>query len=1532
MRVFLTILSLFVMAASLLAQPVNDNCDGVIGLGVLPACPDDIFTNVGATASNIGFGNIPACFNGGSVARDVWFAFTTNDTLIDISIILQGTDQGANGPITNPQIAIYRGDCSFNNLADLGFCVSAPAGSNQLQLDVLGLTPNTTYYIRINDYSASATPNSGDFTLCIEEYIPAINIGDQPSTTSCFGTLYDSGGPDGDYSNSENLTFTISPAEFHQCIEITIVDLMTENNFDFLRVYAGNSTSAPLIASLTGTSTGDTYTIQASSSSVTLQFTSDFSAVGAGFEITWECSPLDCDGSSIDNPTVITGLPFNQGGYSTCGAAATFSESPCGSTPFLNGPEYVFAYQTQGGFCAQLQVTNAESGTGILVLDGPPDAPGTNCLGTSPSGILYGVNFDNPGTYYIVVAQANGCTDFGLSITEDECNLNPSLSGALCNPLNGCIDPSGLPSVFNFNQGFQDIQFNPGVNDGCWVNTGSAQPNYYWFTIEAQAAGPFGFIVQAANPGEDSDIDFNVWGPFDSEQVCEDPQAIINYINTHQPVRSSWAGGADPTGLAQVNAAGEPVTDAYDCAPVPGANGDDFASVINCQPGQVYAVLINDWGNDIESGAISVDWSPSAYDVLAPIPTVVVSNDTAICSGESVQLLIESSIDNITWLKDTSTLSCLTCLDPIATPLESTIYVGVVDAVCYKDTVEVLVQVYDVDAGPDVTVCLNEEIQIVAGSNFLNATYTWDAPAGVSLSCTDCAAPLIVAEQPGVYNLSVTLQGPSCTLADGMQLTVLPQTAAQYNISDDQQICQGETANVGGAAVPGVSYGWTSNPPGFASSEANPPVMPDTTTVYYISANNGQCPVPSLDSVLVVVDIPPVIQITGDTAVCQEEPIVLGHTAVEPGVTYTWSGPSTIEDVTDPNSIAFPESEGAYTLTAVRGACTVTESFNVSITEIAIDILDANMGLVPDTLRICRGEEVNLFSSIVPTDSTTLWTGTDPGFPGALAPSITVMPQSVATYYAQVAVPGCFKIDSVVVLVDSLPYNMEIMPADTTICQGELLVMTSQIYDPADFPDVYFQWIEGLGFQTPDTLYNMVITGQDTIRYARFARNGVCVDTSFAQVNVIKTDQITIVPQDTLVCAGQPVLLDLQLGFEPTEIEWMSSPQGALSCTDCEDPVATPTANTLYTVQAKVENCPASAQATIRVSQPPTLGVVPFLQICLGDSVSLNSAFDQFSLYEWTSTDPVFGVVNDPAPNVSPTETQTYTVVADNGICPPVEAQTTVEVIGQVDLSVTPSVDFICVGDEVTITAQADSGSSGDTFTWQGSDGSQQTGNTIVVSPDATTTYSLTYISGAGCEVLTDEVTIEVEDGVILQEIGMEMDSTVATLFLGDMVTLSTEYISSLENLVLEWYRNDSLITSGVDLTVLEETLLLSGDITYTVRIETPAGCIYEVSKTITVESPIIDVPNAFTPNGDDTNETFDIVYQGRRDAITITEFKVFNRWGQLVYDNDTPDTGWDGAFNGTAQPSDVYFYIISYRLLNGFEPKPLKGDVSLLR
>ena len=99
------------------------------------------------------------------------------------------------------------------------------------------------------------------------------------------------------------------------------------------------------------------------------------------------------------------------------------------------------------------------------------------------------------------------------------------------------------------------------------------------------------------------------------------------------------------------------------------------------------------------------------------------------------------------------------------------------------------------------------------------------------------------------------------------------------------------------------------------------------------------------------------------------------------------------------------------------------------------------------------------------------------------------------------------------------------------------------------------------------------------------------------------------------------------------------------------------------------------------------------------------------------------------------------------------------------------------------------------------------------------------------------------------------------------------------------------------------------------------------------VAPPLIAVPNTFTPNGDGHNDRFTYLIEGgiRR----VLEFRIFNRWGQLVFDAKTSDPnglpGWDGAFKGRPQPSEVYFFLIRLeRYDGGVEAR--QGEVSLLR
>lgn len=69
----------------------NDDCVGLIDLGVVFVCLDIVFFfNVDVMFSDIGFGNILSCFNGGVVGNDVWFVFMISDIIFDYIIIVIG--------------------------------------------------------------------------------------------------------------------------------------------------------------------------------------------------------------------------------------------------------------------------------------------------------------------------------------------------------------------------------------------------------------------------------------------------------------------------------------------------------------------------------------------------------------------------------------------------------------------------------------------------------------------------------------------------------------------------------------------------------------------------------------------------------------------------------------------------------------------------------------------------------------------------------------------------------------------------------------------------------------------------------------------------------------------------------------------------------------------------------------------------------------------------------------------------------------------------------------------------------------------------------------------------------------------------------------------------------------------------------------------------------------------------------------------------------------------------------------------------
>jgi len=118
--------------------------------------------------------------------------------------------------------------------------------------------------------------------------------------------------------------------------------------------------------------------------------------------------------------------------------------------------------------------------------------------------------------------------------------------------------------------------------------------------------------------------------------------------------------------------------------------------------------------------------------------------------------------------------------------------------------------------------------------------------------------------------------------------------------------------------------------------------------------------------------------------------------------------------------------------------------------------------------------------------------------------------------------------------------------------------------------------------------------------------------------------------------------------------------------------------------------------------------------------------------------------------------------------------------------------------------------------------------------------------------------------------------------------------------------------------------------------VESPEGCLDTVCKTIENDLVLKIIPyNVFTPDkdGDQYNSTFVVEVEGHEEF----EIKIYNRWGELVFESEDPAISWDGRVmnEGKDCPEGTYFYVINYRLKTRNENDdagPISGTVTLIR
>ena len=243
-----------------------------------------------------------------------------------------------------------------------------------------------------------------------------------------------------------------------------------------------------------------------------------------------------------------------------------------------------------------------------------------------------------------------------------------------------------------------------------------------------------------------------------------------------------------------------------------------------------------------------------------------------------------------------------------------------------------------------------------------------------------------------------------------------------------------------------------------------------------------------------------------------------------------------------------------------------------------------------------------------------------------------------------------------------------------------------------------------------------------------------------------------------------------------------------------------------------------------------------------------------------------------------------------------------------------------------TQVALADIDVSGGTFSW--SPGGQNTAS-IEVTPSESTIYEVSYTTPLNCFSVAEQIIVDVTESFTLT--GLTANPNPA--FEGTEITLNATIDPDgvpLNDGTYDWSvlgASNFASTNVSSTTVTLPEVTDEGSIIYEVNITDNAGCSQSDTTLVLIMDSIAKMPNAFTPNGDDINSVFGLV---KSDNVIVNDFRIYDRWGNKVYELSDDPNGWDGNVNDQPAPADVYLYIIEYEFAG--QQLTEKGDVTLIR
>ncbi|MGE3653680.1 MAG: gliding motility-associated C-terminal domain-containing protein [Flavobacteriales bacterium] len=332
------------------------------------------------------------------------------------------------------------------------------------------------------------------------------------------------------------------------------------------------------------------------------------------------------------------------------------------------------------------------------------------------------------------------------------------------------------------------------------------------------------------------------------------------------------------------------------------------------------------------------------------------------------------------------------------------------------------------------------------------------------------------------------------------------------------------------------------------------------------------------------------------------------------------------------------------------------------------------------------------------------------------------------------------------------------------------------------------------------------------------------------------------------------------------------------------------TTTTTYTFTPTAGQCATTTTLTITVTVPTVPVFTAVSAICSGDALTPLPT---------TSNN---GVTGTWSPALDNTTTTTYTFTPTSGQCATTTTMTIT--VSSPPVAAITGTSSICFGQTATLTA-----SGGNSYVW----------STGEVTPSITSTPSdtITYWVTASIGSCSDSDTITVN---VIQNPNVIVSPAISTTIVqGQTVELTASGASSYT-----WTPSEGLSCINCPVTIASPEITTVYCATTVVDGCPDTTCVIVNVDIICGE---LFVPSAFSPNGDGVNDCLSVY----NNCIESMDFKVFSRWGEVVYQSIDVNDCWDGSFKGTPLNTAVFVYKLDAVLLNGEEVK-LKGNVSLIK